>query len=121
LEDLGVKVIRLELKGIVRLVNRSSARHVLGIKSDPDKFGAGSQQAFVAGLSDHIAEATPFRLVSEARCLVFRTRKGTLSLYATVDWKRRRLEVGPRYSLSRSHHPSPCSAEAESQINACID
>lgn len=103
LEDLGVKVIRLELtQGVIRLVNRVSARRALDLKSDPDRFMAGSPQAFIAGLADQIREETTFRLVSQNGCLVFRTGKGTLSLYVTINWKRRVLEVGLRYNLLRT-------------------
>jgi hypothetical protein len=103
LEGLGVKMIRLELpQGVTRLVNRASARRLLGLTSDPDEFVAGSPQDFVAGLADYVRKVTTFRLVGQTNCLTFRTGKGTLCLYVTINWEHRTLEIGPRYRLRRT-------------------
>lgn len=100
LADLGVKAIQLDrVDGATRLIDRASARRALGLRLDPDEFCAGSRQAFISGLAAKIRAATTFSLVSQSDCLVFRTGRGSLRLYVTIDWKRHTLEVGPRYSL----------------------
>jgi hypothetical protein len=122
LEDLGVNVIRLELdEGVTRLINRVRARRALRLKSDPDEFIAGSPQAFIVGLADQIRVATTFRLVGQGDRLVFRTGRGTLCLYVTIDWKRHSLEVGPRYSLLRTPSTIADLRQRRSVINAAFN
>jgi len=103
LAALGVKVIRLDHKKYsTYLVDRASARQVLGLQSDPDEFRAGSPQAFVAGLVERLRKSTPFRLSSQRDGITFRTGKGTLQLYVTINWGHGNLDIGPRYNSRRT-------------------
>lgn len=108
LERLGVKIIRLKLNdGVTRLIDRASARRVLGLKRDPDEMAPRSRQAFIAGLADQIRKSTFFRLVGQANGLVFRTGANRFCIYVTINWECGILEIGPRYNLLRT--PKTCA------------
>jgi len=121
LAALGVKVIRLDHKKYCTyLVDRASARQVLGLQSDPDEFRADSPQAFVAGLVERLRKSTPFRLSSQRDGITFRTGKGTLQLYVTINWEHGSLDIGPRYNSRRTPGAALELFKRRSQIDAAF-
>ena len=119
LDDLGIKVLRLKLsRSVTRLVDRADARRVLGLQSDPDELRIGSPQAFTAGLAEYVRKTTTFRLSSQVDGLAFRTGRGTLQLFMTIDWERGSLRIGPRYNSRRTPRAESDLLRRKSRIEA---
>jgi hypothetical protein len=75
-----------------------------------------SPQAFTAGLVEHIRKTTTFRLASQVDGLAFRTGRGTLQLFMTIDWEGGSLRVGPRYNSRRTPRGESDLLQRKSQI-----
>jgi TniQ len=121
LAALGVKVIRLDQKKYSSyLVDRASARRALGLQSDPDELRTGSTQAFVAGLVERLRKSTTFRLSSQRDGITFRTGRGTLTLYVTINWEHGSLDIGPRYNLRITPGAALELFKRRSQIDAAF-
>jgi hypothetical protein len=121
LDDLGIKVLRLNLsRSVTRLVDRADARRVLGLQSDPDELLADSLQAFTARLAEHIRKTTTFRRSSQVDGLAFRTGKGTLQLFVTINWERGSLSIGRKYNARRTPRAESDLLLRRSQIEAAF-
>lgn len=103
LAERGVKTIEIDVRnGCSHLVERASARRVLGLSSDPDSVADGSVDAFVEGLVKELSLHTTFKLSSLRDGPTFRTGKGTLHLKLAIDWSAGQLSIGPKYSKRRT-------------------
>jgi hypothetical protein len=103
LAERGVKTIEIDVRnGCSHLVERASARRVLGLSSDPDSVADGSVDAFVEGLVKELSLHTTFKLSSLRDGPPFRTGKGTLHLKLAIDWSAGQLSIGPKYSKRRT-------------------
>jgi hypothetical protein len=121
LDDLGIKVLRLNLsRSVTRFIDRADARRVLGLQSDPDEVRIDSPQAFTAGLVEHIRKSTTFRRSSQVDGLAFRTGRGTLQLFMTIDWERGSLRIGPKYNSHRTPRAESDLLQRKSQIEAAF-
>ena len=73
------EAVQLDLSGFAtHFIDRVSARRLLGLRSDPDEFPAGSPQAFIAGLAEQIRATTSFSLVSQEIASYFEQEEAAL-------------------------------------------
>ncbi|GJE54875.1 TniQ family protein [Methylobacterium thuringiense] len=86
LEDLGVTVRRLTLADgyAAYMVDRASARTVLGLPHDPDAPEGGGARAFEAALLQELGRIGSFRRNGRAGRLALISTAGDLALYVTI-------------------------------------